>query len=134
MVKVKRVYEKPSGQDGVRILVDRLWPRGVSTKTAKIELWLRAVAPSDGLRTWFSHDPVRWPEFKRRYFRELRQNGDAVNLLREKATGDVLTLVYGARDQERNNAVALAEFMTRTARRVNGRPASAGRAHRKSVR
>ncbi len=130
MVKLKRVYEKPSRDDGARILVDRLWPRGVAMKTARIELWLREVAPSEGLRRWFSHDAARWAEFKRRYFRELRKNNEVVDLLREKAAGRVLTLVYGARDQEHNNAVALAEFMRRTARRGNGRAASPGRTHR----
>ncbi len=129
MIHVKRVYEKPSSNDGTRILVDRLWPRGLARKEAKIELWLRDVAPSDVLRKWFAHDPVRWPEFKRRYFHELRKNDDVVNLLRGKVNGGNLTLVYGARDQEHNNAVALAEFIRRTAKHPGRRNASRGSEH-----
>ncbi|MEM0183994.1 MAG: DUF488 family protein, partial [Thermoproteus sp.] len=110
MIKIKRVYEEPSPDDGVRVLVDRLWPRGLSRERAKVDYWLKEVAPSDELRRWFGHDPERWEEFKERYWRELDSKREAVEelvaLVRSNA---VVTLLYAARDRERNNAVALRE-------------------------
>ena len=110
-LKVKRVYEPPSRIDGKRVLVDRLWPRGLARKEARIDLWLKEVAPSDTLRKWFGHDPSRWGEFKRRYSQELKERGEAAEAIRLMARGEVVTLLYGARDQEHNNAVALKEFV-----------------------
>ncbi len=107
-IKVKRVYLKPSRSDGFRILVDRVWPRGLTKKRAGIDHWVRDVAPTTRLRKWFGHDPVRWVEFKRRYQTELKTNRRALKelrqLLREHAR---VTLVFGARDEKHNNAVAL---------------------------
>ncbi|RMD67081.1 DUF488 family protein [Candidatus Pacearchaeota archaeon] len=115
-IRVKRAYDKPSSEDGFRVLVDRLWPRGVSKERAKIDLWARELAPSDKLRRWFAHDPLKWEEFKARYAEELRANKakvmEFVRILREKKK---VTLVYSARDKERNNAVALASFLRKFA-------------------
>jgi uncharacterized protein YeaO (DUF488 family) len=111
MIRVKRVYEPPGPEDGLRVLVDRLWPRGVRKADAKIDVWLRDVAPTADLRRWFDHDPAKWNELLRRYRAELKQRPDAVTLLREKAEGGTVTLVYAARDREHNNAVALAAIL-----------------------
>jgi uncharacterized protein YeaO (DUF488 family) len=111
MIRVKRVYDPPSGDDGERILVDRLWPRGVSKERAGIDLWLKEAGPSPELREWFGHDPARWAEFRRRYWRELSGKPDLVRILREKAGRGALTLVYSARDAQYNNAVALKMFL-----------------------
>lgn len=111
MLKIKRVYEKPSKTDGMRILVDRLWPRGLSKEKAKISLWLKDIAPSSELREWFGHDPAKWSEFKKRYRNELKKNKEAIALLKEKAKGRDATLVYGAKDEEHNNAVVIQEFL-----------------------
>jgi uncharacterized protein YeaO (DUF488 family) len=111
MIKVKRVYEEPAQGDGFRILVDRLWPRGLSKDWAGIDLWLKEVAPSDALRKWFWHDRARWDEFKRRYFKELQDKKEPINLIITKASGEAVTLLYGAKDEQCNNAVALKEFI-----------------------
>jgi uncharacterized protein YeaO (DUF488 family) len=111
MIRVKRVYDPPEPADGCRILVDRLWPRGLSRERAAVDLWLRDVAPSDALRQWYGHEPARWPEFKRRYHRELQQRAEALAEIRSRARGGTVTLLYAASDRERNNAVALAEFL-----------------------
>ena len=108
MIKLKRAREKPEPEDGVRYLVDRLWPRGVSKANLKLDGWLKDVAPSDGLRRWFNHDPKKWNDFRKRYFAELNANPDTWNPLLGKASKSPVTLVYGARDSEHNNAVALA--------------------------
>jgi uncharacterized protein YeaO (DUF488 family) len=113
MIKLKRVYEEASRQDGLRVLVERLWPRGVSKKQAAVNLWLKDVAPSPELRQWFGHDPARWPQFKKRYWAELRENTDAVDLLREKGKQGTVTLVYAARDEAHNGALALKRFLER---------------------
>jgi uncharacterized protein YeaO (DUF488 family) len=111
-VRVKRVYDVPSPDDGVRVLVDRLWPRGLKRETAKIDLWLKDVAPSDGLRRWFGHDPSRWAQFEKRYRAELAKNAEPVALLREFVKGGKhLTLLYAAKDTERNNAIVLRDFL-----------------------
>jgi uncharacterized protein YeaO (DUF488 family) len=111
-VHVKRVYDVPSPDDGVRVLVDRLWPRGLKRETAKIDLWLKEVAPSDGLRQWFGHDPSRWAQFQRRYRTEIAKNAEPVAVLRELVKGrKPLTLLYAAKDMERNNAIVLRDFL-----------------------
>ncbi len=113
MINLKRVYEKASKTDGERILVERLWPRGLTKAKASIDLWLKEVAPSAELRKWFAHDPAKWPEFRRRYWKELRGHAEAVALLRKKGRRGVVTLVFGAKDEERNSAVALVAFLRR---------------------
>lgn len=110
-IRLKRAFVPPDNNDGCRVLVDRLWPRGVSKVEARIEKWYREIAPSDELRKWYNHLPERWPEFRRRYFAELAEKAEPVNDLLEKAQRGVVTLVYGARDEERNNAVALKEYL-----------------------
>lgn len=110
-IELKRAYEPPAASDGFRVLVDRLWPRGVSKDSAAIDLWLRDIAPSTELRKWFAHDPAKWAEFRKRYFRELDGNEEAVRELRKHARRGKVTLVYGARDEEHNDAVALKEYL-----------------------
>ncbi|MFW6115126.1 MAG: DUF488 domain-containing protein [Thermodesulfobacteriota bacterium] len=110
-VKTKRIYEQPDQTDGYRILVDRIWPRGISKKKANIDLWLKDIAPSSELRKWFYHEQEKWPEFKERYFQELRQKKDLVDLIRDKAKEGRVTLVYGAKNEQFNNAVCLKEFV-----------------------
>ena len=111
MIKLKRVYEPHSPADGLRILVDRLWPRGLTKARAKVDLWLKEVAPSADLRQWFGHDPDKWKEFQARYLRELRANKKAIELLRQKCGEGTVTLVYGARDEEHNSALILKSFL-----------------------
>jgi uncharacterized protein YeaO (DUF488 family) len=111
MIQVKRVYEKPSRKDGVRILVDRLWPRGLTKERAAVKLWLKDVAPSSELRKWFGHDPAKWKEFQVRYRKELRQKKDALNLLKQKSDDRTVTLVYGARDEQHNEALVLRKIV-----------------------
>ncbi len=112
VIKLKRAYEMPESGDGFRVLVDRLWPRGVSKDSALIDLWLKEISPSTGLREWFGHDPSKWIEFRKRYFRELDHNPEAVKQLREHMSQGPVTLVYAAKDQEHNDAVALKEYLT----------------------
>jgi uncharacterized protein YeaO (DUF488 family) len=111
LIRVKRIYEPPSAEDGLRVLVDRLWPRGVRKKAAAVDLWLKGIAPSAALRTWFAHDPAQWAEFRRRYRGELRHQGEAVQLLDRKQTEETVTLLFSARDSRHNNAVALREYL-----------------------
>jgi len=111
MIRVKRVYEAPRPDDGSRYLVDRLWPRGVKKESLRIEGWLKDVAPSDGLRRWFGHDPARWEEFCRRYVAELEVKKEAWRPLLDAARKDDITLLFGALDLEHNNAVALRSFL-----------------------
>jgi uncharacterized protein YeaO (DUF488 family) len=112
-IRLKRAYDAPSPDDGVRVLVDRLWPRGLKRDAAKVELWLKDVAPSAELRRWFGHDPARWPEFQQRYRVELGQNVAAVNKLRELARGGkTVTLLFAAKDPQHNNAVVLRDFLS----------------------
>lgn len=110
-IRLKRVYEPPAPDDGARVLVDRLWPRGVSKARAALTLWLKDIAPSAELRQWFGHDPVRWPEFARRYQAELAANPAAVSQLAKLIEGARVTLVYGARDTAHNEAVVLAQHL-----------------------
>jgi uncharacterized protein YeaO (DUF488 family) len=116
MLKLKRAYEEPSPEDGERVLVERLWPRGLSKERAGIDLWLKEVAPSTELRKWFGHDPARWEEFRRRYWEELENKPEPVNQLRKKARRETVTLVYAARDEEHNGALALQQFLKRRGR------------------
>lgn len=113
MFTVKRIYEAPEKADGVRILVDRLWPRGLSKEKAKIVVWMKDIAPSDELRKWFGHRADRWHEFKRRYFVELKTKGDLIEQLERMRRETTVSLLYAARDDDRNQAVALREFMKR---------------------
>jgi uncharacterized protein YeaO (DUF488 family) len=107
MIQLKRVYEKPSRKDGLRILVDRLWPRGLTKECAAVTLWLKDVAPSTELRKWFGHDPAKWKQFQARYRKELREKKDALDLLKQKSEEHTVTLLYGARDEKHNEALVL---------------------------
>lgn len=115
MIKLKRAYDQPTKQDGFRILVDRLWPRGLRKEDADLDSWMKEVAPTDELRKWFQHDPEKWDEFCRRYRRELDGKKDAIDFLRDKCNEKTLTLVYAAKDAEHNNAVALKDYLSHTA-------------------
>ena len=110
-IRVKRIYEPPEPVDGVRLLVDRLWPRGVSRESASLDAWMREVAPSSELRRWFGHDASRWQEFKRRYAVELGTRQDLVAEILSLARDRPVTLLYSARDPDHNQAVALAEYL-----------------------
>ena len=110
-IRLKRVYESTSSEDGMRILVDRLWPRGLRKEDAAVDRWLKEIAPSTELRQWFGHDPVRWPEFRRRYTAELRQHTTMLDEIRELAKQGTVTLVFGAHDEQHNNAVVLREVL-----------------------
>ena len=114
MIKLKRAYEAASKDDVLRILVERLWPRGVSKQKAQIDLWLKALAPSTELRQWYGHDPARWPQFRKRYQAELRGQGDLLALLKYVTKERTVTFVYAASDEERNSAVALRELVERS--------------------
>lgn len=109
--RIKRAYEAPADDDGYRILIDRLWPRGISKAHARIDLWLREVAPSTDLRKWFGHRPERWDEFGERYRRELAGNPEPLEQLRSLMRKGPITLVYGAKDEEHNDAVVLRELL-----------------------
>jgi uncharacterized protein YeaO (DUF488 family) len=113
MIRLKRAYEAPSKADGERVLVERLWPRGVTKARAAVDLWLKEVAPSPELRKWFGHDREKWEQFERRYWKELQGREEVVDLLRCKAQQHTLTFVYAARDEEHNGAVALKAFIER---------------------
>jgi len=110
-VRLKRAYDAAEPRDGYRVLVDRLWPRGVSKERARLDEWARELAPSAELRTWFGHDPERFAEFERRYRAELTAHEEKLDELRCRAREGTLTLVYGARDEEHNDAVVLAELL-----------------------
>ncbi len=110
-IRLKRAYEAPSAADGVRILVERLWPRGLSKEKAAVDVWLKGVAPSTALRRWFGHDAARWEEFRRRYREELRERPDELERLRGLVEAGPVTFVYGSRDQEHNAATVLKELV-----------------------
>ena len=112
-LKLKRAYEPASKDDGLRVLVQQLWPRGVSKQKARIDLWLKTLAPSTELRRWYGHDPARWPQFRKRYRAELKGQGDVLALLKYVAQRKPVTFVYAASDEERNSAVALKEWLER---------------------
>ena len=111
MIRLKRVYDEPSQQDGLRILVERLWPRRVSKEKAAVDLWLKDLAPSTELRKWYGHDPEKWDEFRKRYWLELDEEGDLLTLLKHRTTEGNVTFVFAASDEERNSAVALKEYL-----------------------
>jgi uncharacterized protein YeaO (DUF488 family) len=112
-IKLKRIYQAPAASDGTRILVDRLWPRGIAKAKAKVDLWLKDIAPSDALRKRFHGHPEDWDEFRKAYAAELKQAGEAVKALRGHLRKGTVTLLYAARDQEHNNAVALKHWLGR---------------------
>jgi len=111
MIQTKRVYEPPSASDGTRVLVERLWPRGISKERAKLDLWLKDAAPSPELRQWYSHEIQKWGEFQKRYRAELEQNSAAIHQLRQLLKRGTLTLVYAARDEQHNSAILLKAFL-----------------------
>jgi uncharacterized protein YeaO (DUF488 family) len=111
MIRLKRVYEPPSRTDGSRILVDRLWPRGLTKERAAVTLWLKDVAPSTELRKWFGHSPARWKRFQARYRKELREKKDVLELLKRKSKAHTVTLVYAARDEQHNEALVLKRIL-----------------------
>ena len=110
MIRLKRAYDLPSPADGQRILVERLWPRGITKQRAALALWLKEIAPSPELRKWFAHDPAKWKQFQQRYWKELQDN-PAVAILRDNARRGTVTLIYAAKDEEHNGALALKEFL-----------------------
>jgi uncharacterized protein YeaO (DUF488 family) len=111
MIRLKRVYERPSQDDGFRLLVERLWPRGLSKPNAQIDLWLKEIAPSPELRKWYHHDPTMWDEFKQRYRAELQENPAMADMLQVLRENKAVTFVYAAKDEERNSARVLKEFL-----------------------
>lgn len=112
MIRIKRIYDKPEKRDGFRILVDRLWPRGLSKEKAGIDLWLKEIAPSDRLRKWFTHDSKKWKQFKAEYLKELRQKKGLVNKIRQREKEKInITILYSAKDEKRNNAVVLLDIL-----------------------
>jgi uncharacterized protein YeaO (DUF488 family) len=112
-IRIKRIYDSPTKTVGFRILVDRLWPRGLSKDTAPIDLWMKEIAPSTELRKWFAHNPERWPEFKRRYFEELEAIPGVAAQVFEQARDEDVVLMYAAKDDLHNNAVCLKEYLER---------------------
>ncbi len=112
-IKLKRAYEKPGPEDGLRILVERLWPRGISKEAAGLDAWMKDIAPSNELRKWYNHDPAKWAEFKKRYFEELNGEKDAVEELRKAVRGKDVTFVYGSKEEKHNSAAALKEYLER---------------------
>ncbi|MGI0086423.1 MAG: DUF488 domain-containing protein [Nitrosotalea sp.] len=112
MIKIKRIYDNPSSSDGFRILVDGLWPRGLSKDEAGIDLWLKEIAPSGKLRKWFSHDPKKWQDFKSRYKGELKQKTEFIKEIKKiEKEKKIVTLLYSARDEEHNNVMVLSEIL-----------------------
>lgn len=114
MVRIKRIYDAPDDGDGFRVLVDRLWPRGMSKKKAKLDLWLKDIAPSDGLRKWFGHNPEKWDGFRNRYFKELdamKNRDELAGRITERARTGRITLLYAAQNEKNNNAAALKEYL-----------------------
>jgi uncharacterized protein YeaO (DUF488 family) len=110
-IKLKRVYEESAKEDGMRVLVDRLWPRGLTKEKASVDIWLKEIAPSAGLRKWFHHDPEKWIEFKKRYLLELKGKKEQIELLKKQLKKGTVTLVYGSRDEEHNEALVLKEWL-----------------------
>ncbi len=111
-MKIKRVYDKSAKEDGKRILVDRLWPRGLTKQKAKVDVWLKEIAPTTELRKWFNHDPEKWSEFIKKYKQELHENNEQVAILKEYLKQGVVTLVYGARDEVHNEALVIKEWLS----------------------
>jgi uncharacterized protein YeaO (DUF488 family) len=124
-IKIKRVYEQADKKDGERILVDRLWPRGLTKEKAHVDLWLKEIGPSTELRKWFDHDPEKWKSFRGRYETEIRHKEHLIKVLKQKARKGTLTLVYGARDEKHNEALVLKQFLEKSRQGdVTSRPAS----------
>jgi uncharacterized protein YeaO (DUF488 family) len=117
MIKIKRAYDEVSPDDGERILVDRLWPRGIKKDEAKIDEWMKEIAPSNELRKWFAHDPSKWKEFKKRYMEELKDQSTLIEILINRAKRGNITLIFSARETEHNNAVVLSELISKRERR-----------------
>jgi uncharacterized protein YeaO (DUF488 family) len=115
MIKLKRVHQRPTRQDGLRILVERLWPRGVRKEDAAVDLWLKDLAPSTELRKWFGHEPEKWEVFRKRYWAELEAKGDLLALLKHRTEERAVTFVYAARDEQHNSALALKQFLEKSA-------------------
>jgi uncharacterized protein YeaO (DUF488 family) len=113
MFKLKRAYEEPSKADGFRVLVERLWPRGLTKERAKLDLWLKEVSPSPELRKWYSHDVAKWEDFRERYQAELEQRTDGIEVLLTKAKEGTVTLIYAAHDPEHNSALVLKQYLER---------------------
>ncbi len=111
MLKLKRVYEKPEKTDGKRILIDGLWPRGLTKEKAKVDIWMKEAAPSAELRKWFGHDPQKWPEFKKKYRGELKSKKEFLNRIRSLAEKGTVTILYGSKEERFNNANALKGFL-----------------------
>ena len=125
MIRVERIYDNPKGNnDGFRILVDRLWPRGLSKDKVRFDLWQKEIAPSNSLRNWFGHDQKKWNEFKRRYFKELDGKKELVNVIlskvKEESSTTTITLLYGTKEERFNNAVALKEYLEEKAKEYPG--------------
>lgn len=120
LIRIERIYDNPKGNnDGFRILVDRLWPRGLSKDKVKVDLWQKDIAPSNSLRKWFTHDEKKWNEFKRRYFKELDENNELVNMILSKVkegSSSTIKLLYGTKEDRFNNAVALKEYLEEKAK------------------
>jgi uncharacterized protein YeaO (DUF488 family) len=112
-ILIKRAYDAPKASDGYRVLVDRLWPRGLSKETLKLDVWMREISPSSELRKWYHRDLTQWSEFKKRYFKELESQPDLVKDLRQKAKKSAVTLIYAGKDPKHNNALALKEYLER---------------------
>jgi len=110
-IQVKRAYDKPQKSDGFRVLIDRIWPRGIRKEELKLDEWLKTLAPSTELRQWFGHDPQKWDEFRTRYFQELDAHPDEIQKLRAKAREGPLTIVFGSKEERFNNATALKEHL-----------------------
>ncbi len=123
MIALKRAYEQPSEDDGLRVLVERLWPRGLTKQKARIDVWLKDVAPSTELRQWFGHEVSRWEEFQRRYRAELQGKGELIDMLRKKGKAGPVTLVYAARDEQHNGALVLKDVLLHRAKRKAARRA-----------
>lgn len=113
MIRIKRIYDKPEKEDGFRILVDRLWPRGLTKEKANVDLWLKEIAPDNALRKWFSHDPAKWNAFREKYNDELKAKPELISQLKQLLKKEkVVTLLYAAKDEQHNNAVALKELLS----------------------
>jgi uncharacterized protein YeaO (DUF488 family) len=110
-IKIKRIYEEPEVGDGTRVLVDRLWARGLTKERAKVDMWLKEIAPTTELRKWFGHDPAKWIEFESLYLGELKSHGEQIQLLKHEAARGPITLLYGAKDKEHNEAVILQKVL-----------------------
>lgn len=119
-IRLKRAYDEPAPDDGCRVLVDRIWPRGIARKEARLDDWLKDIAPSSELRRWFGHDPEKWSEFVEKYFRELDRQDELVEKLAKHAGNGRLTLIFAARDREHNNAAALKRYLEERIGKDNG--------------